>query len=373
MALVTLINRTGTAVLLFLSLYLESILGFTFNQIAIVLSCAGIGSFLGTFIGGKFVEKVGYYYVMVWSLILTGFSFFMVMQISNFYGVCAGILVAMLCGDAFRPASYTATRAYSSEDNRARSIGLVRLAINLGFGIGPFLAGIFAEFFSYDYVFILDGTTCFLAAIAVLIFLPRYKVSAEDKVNIDNAESALQNKKYMFFLAMMFLASVAFFQLFTTFPVFLKDQFSMTESIVGIVMGMNGVIIVLAEMPLVYKLEKKNPLILVSLGTSLVCLAFFLFSFGSSWFYLPFIAMLFITFGEMIDFPFSSSWALNQANKDNAGNYMKYYSMTFSLSQVLAPLLGFKLIEYFGYSMHWGIMCGLLLISALGIYKISKN
>ena len=65
LALITLINRAGTMVIPFLSLYLTKDLNFTFAQVGWVMSAFGLGSVVGSWLGGKLTDKIGYYKVMV--------------------------------------------------------------------------------------------------------------------------------------------------------------------------------------------------------------------------------------------------------------------------------------------------------------------
>ena len=133
LSLITLINRAGTMVIPFLSLYLTKNLGFTLSDVGWIMSFFGLGSVVGTWLGGKLTDKIGYYKVMLVSLFLTGVLFVLLQFITTFQGFCAGIFLVMLVADAFRPAMFVALSAYSKPENKTRSVTLIRLAINLGF------------------------------------------------------------------------------------------------------------------------------------------------------------------------------------------------------------------------------------------------
>ncbi|MGB5460907.1 MAG: MFS transporter, partial [Eudoraea sp.] len=75
LSLITLINRAGTMVIPFLSLYLTQDLGFTLENVGIIMSCFGLGSLIGSWLGGKLTDLFGSYQVMLVSLILTGILF----------------------------------------------------------------------------------------------------------------------------------------------------------------------------------------------------------------------------------------------------------------------------------------------------------
>lgn len=72
LAFITLINRAGTMVVPFLSLYLTKSLGFTLSDVGWVMSYFGLGSVVGSWLGGKLTDKIGFYKVMILSLGASG-------------------------------------------------------------------------------------------------------------------------------------------------------------------------------------------------------------------------------------------------------------------------------------------------------------
>ena len=142
LALVLLINRSGTMVLPFMSLYLTSELGFSFESAGWVLSSFGVGSLVGTWVGGRLADKVGYLRVQFLSLLISGGFFILLMFGETLPMLCLLTFLTSATGDAFRPANMAAVGDLANEGTRTRSIALIRLAINLGFAIGPAIGGV---------------------------------------------------------------------------------------------------------------------------------------------------------------------------------------------------------------------------------------
>src|SRR5690606_4207023 len=111
--------------------------GFTLPQVGWIMSCFGLGSLAGTYIGGKLTDTIGFYKVILASLFFGGVGFVLLQFIDAFYPFCISIFILTLMTDAARPAIYVAADTYSKPGNTTRSITLIRLAINLGFSIGP--------------------------------------------------------------------------------------------------------------------------------------------------------------------------------------------------------------------------------------------
>ena len=64
------INRSGSMVLLFTSLYLTKELHFTIANAGLILSFYGIGSVLGSYVGGWLTDRRNFFDIMQYSDIL---------------------------------------------------------------------------------------------------------------------------------------------------------------------------------------------------------------------------------------------------------------------------------------------------------------
>ncbi len=106
-------------------------------------------------------DKIGMYF----SLFGTSLVFFTIQYITGFYSLCIGVFSLTIVADMFRPAIWVALDDYSSEENRTRSVTLIRLAINLGFSMGPALGGLLITYVSYRSLFWVDGLTCLIAGL----------------------------------------------------------------------------------------------------------------------------------------------------------------------------------------------------------------
>jgi len=381
LSLVMLINRSGTMVIPFLTIYLTEQLHFTLGEAGLAMSCFGAGSILGTFIGGRLTDRKGYYPVMFWSLFLGGIMFLLLMWMDSLVEFCITIFVLSLIADAFRPANMASVGAYSSSQNLTRSISLIRLAVNLGFTVGPALGGILAMAFGYKWLFVVDGLTCIGAAFFFRAYLkpkPRPDLGPETEPTREPAPkepvlSPYRDREFLIFGGLMLLTTIAFMQLFSTLPVFLKQEYDLSDGIIGTLLALNGLVIALVEMPLIYSIEGKfKRMALIRLGAILIGFSFLVLNFGH-WFGLLLISILAITFGEISNFPFSNSFAVDRSNESNRGQYMALYSMIFSLSHILAPALGMQLAGHFGFFTLWIVMAGLCAITVFGYWWLEDR
>jgi len=378
--MITLINRAGTMVIPFLSLYLTQSLGFTLENVGSIMTSFGLGSVLGTWIGGKLTDKLGYYKVMLMSLIASGFLFIGIQFLEGFWPICIGIFVLMAIADAFRPAAFVALSAYSKPENKTRSVTLIRLAINLGFSAGPALGGIIIASLGYKGLFWVDGVTCIAAGILLLNVLNPKKASILDNVYHKSPKSAYSDSKYLLFIGAMILFGFAFVQYFSTVPVYYSETHKLSEFQIGLLLALNGFFIFVFEMPLIKYIESRHwsKISNIIIGLGLTALSFLVLNL-ISWVGVLTMGMLLMTIGEMIAFPFSNAFAMDRAKRGNQGEYMALYSIAFSIAHVFGHNSGMRSAAYFGYVTTWygiTVVCllGILLLLILknGIKK-SKN
>ena len=365
LSLITLINRAGTMVIPFLSLYLTQSLDFSLSDVGWIMALFGLGSVIGSWLGGKLTDRIGYYKVMVISLLASGVSFILLQYITTFVGFCVGVLVLMGIADMFRPAMFVALSSYSKPENRTRSITLIRLAINLGFSAGPALGGLIIFALSYGGLFWVDGITCFIAGMLLLKILNPRKAKVIEQIKVVNPTEAYTDKAFMILLVGMTLFGLAFFQLLSTLPLYYKDVHHLTEAEIGMLLGLNGFLIFIFEMPLIKWLESsKNSMSkLILIGVLLTAMSFIVINL-SGWIGALVIGMILMSFGEMIVFPFSNSLALNRSIKGNQGQYMAYYSISFSIAHIFGHSIGMNLVANLGYTSTWYIITLVAISSA---------
>ena len=377
LALITLVNRAGAMVIPFLSLYLTKHLGLSLPQVGWIMSAFGLGSAVGTFLGGKLTDRFGYFKVMLVSLFTSGFLFIGLQVLSTFWEFVFGIFVLTLVSDIFRPAIWVAMDAYSEEKNKTRSVTLIRLAINLGFSAGPAIGGLIIAYISYTGLFWIDGITCILASFLIWLFLKERKSkNIETSFNEEPSKllSPYKDKQYLLFCLGILIMGVAFMQFFGTLPLYYDTIIGMSEKEIGLLLAGNGFLIFLLEMPVVHYFEKKKiqVLKLTILGGWFFVLSFLVLPI-STHFLIPILGMFFLSVGEMISFPFSNNYALTRSNRGKKGDYMALYTLTFSLSLIIGPNLGMQLSKHFGFNTTWFVMALLMSLGDLIFYILKRT
>ena len=380
LSIVMLINRSGSMVLPFLGVYMTDHLKFSLENAGIVLSFYGIGSVLGSWLGGFLTDKFGEYYIQSWSLFLSAPIFIIMPFFSSVDMMALLIFLQSAISDTFRPANSVAITKYARPENLTKAFSLNRMAINLGFSIGPALGGILSGI-SYNFLFIVNGIGAVTAGIIYVIFFRRRnkifreKKKLEPTKTIEKTVTKSPYKDYPFLLYSFLCAvfAVCFFQFFNTIPLFYKDVAKLDQSTIGFILGYSGFIIVLLEMPLVSLAERvlKIPQIL-SIGIIMSGVSYLLLLFGSN-IPLLLLSMSILSIAEIWVLPFMSTVTALRAERGNKGAYMGLNGIAFSFSFIFTPFLGTYVVSHFGFDSLWIGSFAILMVTAFLIFWITKK
>lgn len=378
LAVVMLINRSGSMVLLFTSLYLTNDLKFTLAEAGFVLSIYGAGSIAGSYLGGWLADRYSHKRVMMGSLLGCGAILLLLPLATNYYVICAIILMYATAADMFRPANTASIVDYSTVENRTRSISLIRLAANLGFTLGPAIGGFIAYHIGYKPLFLMDAGTSFLAAWLVYAHLPE-KEQEEDETSrkqvlADVKTSAYRDVPFLIFIVMVAIYGTCFFQFFASLPQYFNKVSHYTEDTIGLLLALNGLLVVLIEMPLMgYIGNTKRPFFYILLGTLCLPIAFAFVNWGNSLMIMAVLYTFFITVSEILAMPFMLNFVLNRPKRQRQGQYSALYSIAFGVSVIAAPALGLGLADAYGFHIMFLAFITLSLVLAIGFYYLGKK
>jgi predicted MFS family arabinose efflux permease len=239
------------------------------------------------------------------------------------------------------------------------------------------MGGIIASF-DYNLLFWVDGITNLLAALLLYITLsPKRNSATEVKTKETGIKksSVYKDRVYLSFIVLVFFFALCFFQLFTTVPVFFKEKFHLSVLFIGLVMALNGLIIALFEMITIFKLEGRRPsLHFISGGVLLVCIAFLTLNIPpSNYEIIAVVAMLFLTFGEMLAMPFMNAYWIARTVQNNRGQYAALFSVAWASAQTVGPYAGSLAAQHLGYQTLWYIAGFVCLVLAFFYRRLNNT
>ena len=161
-------------------------------------------------------------------------------------------------------------------------------------------------------------------------------------------------------------------QIIWTVPLFFKEVYGWSEAKIGLVSAINAVTVTFVEMPLIYQIEKKRPMMwFVRLGIGFYAIAYVALIMPNSWALgIAIFYMIAISFGEILVMPFSTTWATMRSGDARQGEYMALYGMAYSVTNITSPMLGTQIIAAYGYTTLWILMIVMATVAGLGFYYL---
>ena len=356
LAAVELVNRSGTMVLFFMTLYATRHLGFSLTEAAQVMSAYGAGSLVGTYLGGRLCDRIGAYNVQKISLGLGGIFLILLGYPESLLPLTVLMFAFSATGEALHPANMTAISQVCPPEIRAKGFALARLAANLGVSIGP-VAGGYLALINYHYLFWVDGLTSLAAFALFLAFFGRAAGPHLDHNEAAAASSPWKDRLFLLMIALGFLVALVFSQLFSTFPLYIREVYGLPENAIGLLITVNTVMIVAIEMLIIHRLQGHDPARVARIGALALCAGFALMPFGRGFLYGAFTVAVW-TMGEILILPLLVSLVASRATPATQGRYQALLSVSFAGAMVAGPAIGSWVYKTFGPDYLW-YACGL--------------
>lgn len=375
LSLVMLINRIGSMTLPFLGIYMTNALDFNLKEVGIILACFGCGAVTGSWLGGWLTDKYGNFIVQVLALLLSAPLFLILPLFTTVTSLGMAIYILSTVSESFRPANSVSVARYAKRENITRAFSLNRTAINLGFSIGPAVAGLLATI-SYNWIFYGNAIGTVLAAVVFILYFrnkegntPR-QTSDADIPGTDR--SPYTDWPFVFFAFLNCLYAICFFQILNTIPLFFQQDHALSEKQIGMLLGFSGFVVVIFEMILVQISEKRLTYAFsIALGIGLCAMSFGLLAAANSLVTL-YLAIFLLSVSEILALPFMASVAVKRASFKSQGAYMGLSSLAFSAAHIFSPVVGTHIAETAGFDALWIGTAVLLLLVSIVIYRVVK-
>lgn len=379
LALVMLINRSGAMVIPFLGIYMMNHLQFSLADTGTVLSCFGVGAVAGSFLGGWLTDQLGHFKVQLCSLILTVPMFFLLPELNTVMKLAIGVFMLSIISETFRPANSVSIAYYSKPDNIIRSFSLNRMALNLGFSIGPALGGFLAAV-SYTFLFYGNAVAAFFSAVLFFLYFRNkngneHAVKAEIVAEQDTQESRSPYRDTLFVLFSFFscIFAICFFQLISTLPLYYRSVYKMTEANIGVILAFSGIVVFLLEMLIVHVVERRTTAKTIIVTGTVLCGFSFLILNLAHGIWVLYSAMFVLCIAEILAMPFMATVTLQRSSVKTRGAYMGLNALSLSAAHVFSPFAGTRIAALYGFNTLWWGTSIVLMLTAIGFFFVMRK
>ncbi|HKG08345.1 MAG TPA: MFS transporter [Pedobacter sp.] len=377
LSLVMLINRSGAMVIPFLGVYMVNHLHFSLQDTGTVLSCFGLGAVSGNFLGGWLTDKAGHFKVQLISLFLTVPMFLILPQLESVFSLAIGVFMLSLASETFRPANSVSVAYYSKPDNIVRSFSLNRMAMNLGFSIGPALGGFLAAI-SYSFLFYGNAVGACCSGILFFFYFRNLKGSVKTKDAAVSEETGQPERSpyhdlpYLLFSLLCCVFAICFLQLLSTLPLYYRTVYLLSEMQIGIILAFSGVVVFSLEMLMVHIAERNFTVRTIIIAGTLLCALSFLILNLAKGIPVLYISMFVICLAEILAMPFMATVTLKRSSVKKRGAYMALNALSFSAGHIGSPFIGTRVAAAYGFDVLWWGTAIALTFCAIGFYFVMR-
>jgi MFS family permease len=338
----TFVNKAGTFVVPFLTLYLTQ-QGYSLAAAGLALGAYGVGNLVAGVIGGHLADRLGRRTTIVVSM-FSGAAAMLLLSQARAYGlIVAFSALTGLTGEMYRPASSALLADLVPAGQRVTAYSALRAAFNAGWALGPALAGLIAAH-GYFWLFAGDALTSALFGVVALLALPSAPGSTDGRGSWGEVIRIMSGDgRLLRMLAAVFAVSLIFMQQSSTFGVHVV-HLGFPAATYGVILSLNGAIVVFCELPLTTITRRFRARWVIALGYFLAGLGFALNGFART---VPGLVacMVVFTLGEMLAMPMASAYIADLAPASMRGRYMGIYGMTWTLALIVGPAAGMMLMH----------------------------
>lgn len=361
----TFLNRFGSFVIPFLVIYLRG-RGFSEADAAVALVAYGLGHLAASAVGGYLSDRIGRRKTIAISMFTSAASMLLLSQATGFPAIVVFTALTGLTAEMYRPASSALLTDLVTPAQRVTAFAAYRWALNAGWAFGPATAGFLAKY-SFQWLFVGDAITSALFGLVAWMALP-HGVRATGVAAAWPAALRVmwQDKRLHRLLLAQLAIALVFLQMSSTFGLHVTSS-GFSPAVYGALISLNGVLVVLFELPLITVTQRLPVRPTIAVGYVLIGLGFAFAGLAHTVFALALVVLVF-TLGEMIAMPVASAYFADGIPPQMRGRYMGVLGFTWALGLTLGPSVGVQ-THARQPLLLWGT-CGLLgVIAALLVLR----
>ncbi|MEU3733037.1 MFS transporter [Streptomyces sp. NPDC033538] len=377
----TLVNRLGGFVATFMALYLTIDRGYSASYAGLVAALHGLGGVVSSLGAGVMTDRLGRRPTLLVAQASTALSVALLGFVRDPVAIAAVAFLVGMASNASRPAVQAMMADIVRPEDRIRAFSLNYWAINLGFAISSMAAGFIAEV-SYLAGFLIEAGMTMACAVLIFVKLPESRPEktpgkgghADASADSEPAVSlgtVLRDGRYMSVVGLSFLVAVIFQQGYLGLPVAMGEA-GFTPADFGLAIGVNGVLIVVLQIPVTRFIEHRDPRLLLVASSLLAGYGFGLTAFAGSVGVFALTVCVW-TLAEIVNAPIQTGLVVRLSPAHGRGRYQGMYTMSWAVAALVAPLMSGFVIDRWGAEWLWGTCAVIGTVAAVGYWALMRG
>ncbi|MFD8198406.1 MDR family MFS transporter [Streptomyces sp. NPDC003470] len=358
----TLVNRLGAFVATFMALYLTLDRGYSASYAGLVAALHGLGGVVSSLAAGVMTDRLGRRPTLLVAQLSTAASVALLGFVRDPAAIAAVAFLVGMASNASRPAVQAMMADIVRPEDRIRAFSLNYWAINLGFAVSSMAAGFIAEF-SYLAGFLIEAGMTLVCAVLVFVKLPESRPAKTAGHDASAPEppvslmTVLRDGRYMSVVGLSFLVALIFQQGYLGLPVAMGEA-GFTPADFGLAIAVNGLLIVVLQLPVTRFIEHRDPRRLLVVSSLLAGYGFGLTAFAGSVGVFALTVCVW-TLAEIVNAPTQTGLVVRLSPVHGRGRYQGMYTMSWAVASLVAPLMSGFVIDHWGAEWLWG-MCAVV-------------
>lgn len=372
--LVSFIDRVGGTLLFpFFALYITQKFSVGMTQAGILLGMSSFFGLIGSTVGGALTDKLGRKQLILFGLVFSAVST-LAFGIVTEYSVLFPLMVVVgLLSNVAHPAHDAMIADILPEKQRQEGFGILRVAGNLSWMIGPTIGGFVANI-DFFYLFIIDAVISCIVAVMIFRIIPETKPEPHAHEQhqsfwqtLIGYRVVLKDAAFMAFMLAGLLMMTVYLQMYGSLSVYLRDNHNINPSGYGFLMTTSAITVVLFQFWVSRIIKYRPPFLMMAIGTVFYMIGFALFGIVTAYVLFA-LNIVIITIGEMIVVPTSQSIATNFAPEAMRGRYMAIFGLSWAIPSTVGPGAAGYILDNYNPNLLWYLGGALCALSVLAYY-----
>ncbi|MBU4361795.1 MFS transporter [bacterium] len=374
------VNSMGAFVYPFLTIYLTKTLSLDEGEAGFIVMLAITAHLPGLIVGGRLADWLGRKRILLLFQGLAAICLIPCAFLNNSFIIPRFLILSAFFLGAAQPASTAMTADLTNPSNRKAAFSLLYLGNNIGFAVGPLIAG-----FLYNnylmWIFLGDAATTLASLTLVYLFIQE-TLPSKEKIeesyqlgnNYEKAERGSlwqvlrKRPRLLLFTLISLIYSFVYAQTTFSIPIQVIELFGdKGPKMFGVIMTTNALVVSCLTIIIISLTHKIKPVLNVALAGLLYAVGFGVIFFITGLAWLLFSTIIW-SIGEILVTTNTNVYIANHTPMSHRGRFNAVIPVIMGAGFALGPLISGDYIRKYGINNIWPAICFLSIVAAVLMY-----
>lgn len=375
------VSTTGTTMVWpFLTIYASEKLLLPLAAVTSLMTFNSLSGFVSSVIAGSLVDRFGRKGMMVIGLFGMAIVYLGYIFAVEFWQFA----LLMLLSGSFNPLYRVGTDAIVADmippADRIQAYSLIRMGRNVGVAMGPLLGGLVLSR-SYNIGFTAAALALTFFCLLTIFFLKETLQREEGKSNetlrdqLKVISQALKDKAFTRMVSSFTLMEICATLMWVVLAVYIKQNHGIVEAQYSWLPTTNALMVIFLQVAITRITQRHSPTKVMPVGAAFYPAAMILVATSNNlWGF--FLAMVIMTFGELITAPTATAYVANLAPPDQRGRYLGFFGLAWYVALAVGPMGAGFLSDTISIQAPWyaGAIVGVIaVLSFLSLRKVEPH